>query len=842
MMAAAVFGFTACQNELEEVRLLDPSEVVAPVLHEIPSEIVITPDNMSETFTISWDKAYFGQPVQYTYNVYATGNGGSLIKLYGPLKDTKVDVVYEDFNQLVTTDAAKGGLGLIAGEENEVSFTVGATVGNGYQTFYSNYANAVVTPTQAERVYKTVWLPGTANGWDHSKAQFLFCYAEDDNTFVGTTDFGEDFASNQFKLTGAAAWGDDTGNWGMADPSAAAESASITLLNGSNDNISIYTAHRYYNFTFTKNDLVLKKNEGFDQVGVIGLNGDWNTDIVMTLSKKQKFYADIDATSDTEFKFRLDAAWGTNWGGDMEGLAKDGANIAVKAGQYRVYLDLNDWNKPTCKLDASMYGKDEDVEEPEPPVTYTGWGIIGDFNNWDGDARMTEKGGVWTGYFTNVENGGFKLRKDADWAENYGGNMVSLGEPFDAVAGGDNLSTPAAGFYKVVLDLSGDTPKITVSDGTVWSLIGVGGDWENDIDMELTDGKWVSPATTISGEFKLRYNHGWDENRGGAFVSVGTAFTAEPGGSNINVPEGEYIVTYDPAAETILIEGALPSNTWSLIGVNGDWNNDIFMSELGSGLWISPVVEFGGEFKLRFDHGWDVNRGGTFEKTGARFAVTNGGSNINVPDGKYQIIYNPALETVTVNTTASNWSVIGEVEGHSWDFDIYMSEVSNQVFESDVFRANAGFKIRYNGGWDVNRGGTFAADGTDFTAVDGGSNIDLGDYKGQLVKISYNFVSETLNVKVAWCIIGEVNGTSWGEDFAMTETSNGVWEGSVVVNGGFKIRKSGNWDINRGGTLASLGTAFSVTNNGDNISVPETGKSYKIVYKVADETITVTEN
>ena len=61
MMAAAVFGLVACQNELEEVRLVDPSQVVAPVLHELPSEIVITAENMSETVKFEWDKADFGQ-------------------------------------------------------------------------------------------------------------------------------------------------------------------------------------------------------------------------------------------------------------------------------------------------------------------------------------------------------------------------------------------------------------------------------------------------------------------------------------------------------------------------------------------------------------------------------------------------------------------------------------------------------------------------------------------------------------------------------------------------------------------------------------------------------------
>ena len=848
MMAAAVFGLAACQDELEEVRLVDPSQVVAPVLHELPEEIVITAENMSETVKFEWDKADFGQPVQYAYTVYGSADGGNtLVKLYSNISGTSYETSYEAFNQVVTTAAERGGLGLVAGESSEVVIMVGATVGTNYQTFYSNPRTVLINPTEAERVYEMVWLPGTANGWAHDKAQQLFCMAEDGNTFVGVTDFGQNFASNEFKVTGAAGWSDDTGNWGMADPSAAPESPSVTLLNGSGDNIKVYTAHRYYHFTFTKSDLGLKMDKGFDKVGVIGLNGDWDNDIVMTLSNnKQLFYVDIDVPADTEFKFRLDGGWDTNWGGDMDGLTGGGANIPVAAGQYRVYLNLNDWTKPTAKLDASMYGKPEESEpEPEPEPAWEGWGIVGSFNGWANDVHMTESDGVWTGYFTYAygEDGaddGFKLRKDGDWAESVGGTLVTLGEPFPT--SGDNIKVDP-GFYKVVYDTNNST--ITVSEGHVWSLIGVGGDWNTDIDMTETDGKWVSPGTKISGEFKIRENHGWDNNRGGAFEAVGKAFAAQPGGDNINVPEGEYVVTYDPEAETITIDGAKPQNQWALIGVGGDWDNDIYLKELPSGLWISGMQSFGGEFKLRFNNGWDVNRGGAFAEAGKPFAVTNGGDNIKVPEGKWQIVYNPALETVTVVNCAEAWSVIGEFDGSSWNMDLFLVKTSEFVWESPSFRVDGGIKIRFDGGWDVNRGGTFAAEGEPFAVENGGSNISVGNLAGNFFKLVYDASAETITLTRVWCLIGEVEGTTWSQDFPMFETSAGVWEGAATVNGGFKIRQSGNWDVNRGATgdvepyIVPLGEAFTANPGGKNLGVSENGKKYKVVYKAMDETITV---
>ena len=532
-MAAAVFGLVACQNELEEVRLVDPSQVVAPVLHELPSEIVITAENMSETVKFEWDKADFGQPVQYSYTLYGSTDGGqTLVKIYSNMTDTSIEVPYESFNQVVTTAAEKGGLGLVAGQATDVTFVVGATVGSNYQTFYSNPRTVSISPTEAERVYETVWLPGTANSWSHDTAQHLFCYAEDGNTYVGVTDFGEGYADNQFKVTGAAGWADETGNWGMADPSAPAESASITLKNGSQDNITIYRAHRYYHFTFTKDNLGLKMDKGFDKVGVIGLNGDWENDIVMTLSNnKQLFYVDIDVPSDTEFKFRLDGGWDTNWGGDMSGLTGGGDNIPVSAGQYRVYLNLNDWDHPTAKLSTSMYGQPEETEPETPPVVVTGWNIIGLNGDWDNDVLATGKDGVWTAYITANEATDFKWRKDGSWDENYGGVLEELGKPFAAVAGGDNIKVNA-GFYKVVLNTNDLT--ITVSNGEVWSLIGDFNSWGGDVDMELVDGKWVSPETAITaGGLKIRHNHDWAENVGGTMAELGQPFAAVAGGDNI---------------------------------------------------------------------------------------------------------------------------------------------------------------------------------------------------------------------------------------------------------------------------------------------------------------------
>lgn len=67
MLAAATGLLSACQK-LDEVKAYDPDKVVAPVLHALPGEIVITPDNMGSTQTFTWDAADFGVRTQILWD------------------------------------------------------------------------------------------------------------------------------------------------------------------------------------------------------------------------------------------------------------------------------------------------------------------------------------------------------------------------------------------------------------------------------------------------------------------------------------------------------------------------------------------------------------------------------------------------------------------------------------------------------------------------------------------------------------------------------------------------------------------------------------------------------
>ena len=45
--------------------------------------------------------------------------------------------------------------------------------------------------------------------------------------------------------------------------------------------------------------------------------------------------------SDGDIKFRWDASWTINLGGDLNALTQDGPNIHINAGTYKIVLDAN---------------------------------------------------------------------------------------------------------------------------------------------------------------------------------------------------------------------------------------------------------------------------------------------------------------------------------------------------------------------------------------------------------------------------------------------------------------------------------------------------------------------
>ena len=602
MLAAAVGMTAACQKE--EIVTFNPEDVVAPVLHAV-EDIVVTVDNKSEAVTFTWDAADFGVKAQVYYSL-DMARGDKKVNLFSGVSGTSMNVSYDNINNKAFND-----LEIPSGEAGEVTFTLGAKLNVG-ETFYAAPVAAKVTPTAAEKVYEKMWVVGSYNGWAHdSSNQFLYNYAEDGVIYTGVIDFGEDHSANEFKLTGGA-WGNDEHS---ATGTNAEEAATVTLVAGGGDNIAAYKAFRYYHLSFDKSAPSLSKNFSFNQVGIIGLNGDWENDIVMTFhAAKQRFYADIDVAAATEMKFRMDADWGVNFGGDIKALSNGGDNIKVEPGKFRVYFDMNNLDAVTCTFDEKMYGQEENVDTPPadddtPVVENKGWGIVGTINDWgNGGADVDMKVGAGWLVAAGVElpeGSEIKFRLDGGWDVNFGGTFAADTE-VALVAGGDNFK-PAAGTYDIYLNP--DIPAAyfmtagaeAPATPQTWGIVGTTNNWGgDDLDMGLAldeEGKyWVRKGVALpdGGEIKFRFAHGWDVNFGGAFA-VDAAVELAAGGDNMKTVAGTYDIYLDVegAKAYFMTEGKTPADAGEAVVTYIDASAEAFVVGFsGSALgWDDPTFD-----------------------------------------------------------------------------------------------------------------------------------------------------------------------------------------------------------------------------------------------------------
>lgn len=519
MLAAATGLLSACQK-LDEVKAYDPDKVVAPVLHALPGEIVITPDNMGSTQTFTWDAADFGVRTQINYSIEASYNDGAKLVLFTGMNGTSSEQTYESLNNILALSVEDGGLGVPSGEPTDVDFYISATIGTDFEKFYSAPATVRMTVTTAERTYPQVWVIGDYCGWNFDNAQGLFCFSGDEVTYEAIVDLGEK-AANGFKLSGEAGW-NDACNWGTDGDAAApeTEAPSITLISsGGSGNIMVYSK-RFYRFVFDRSTLTLSNKLSFNSMGIIGdaTPGGWDTDTEMNFdTQKQRFWVDVTLTAG-EFKFRADNDWAINFGGADGRLSQNGDNIKATAGNYRVYATLNNSAEITYELNAGDYGTGGG-EEPDPGPEKADWYIHG------------------------------QTVATPDWGptamESASSNIVA---------------------YKA----AGAKPEL-VAD--TWGLVGNITGWGDLGDFSMSEeGAYLvrkGVALTTASEFKIRFNNAWDDSKnygtasGGAVdINKAVAIISSGGSQNMKVQlDGTYDIYFDLANSQIYImsEGKTPA-------------------------------------------------------------------------------------------------------------------------------------------------------------------------------------------------------------------------------------------------------------------------------------------
>ena len=791
-MALAGLTMASCTQEHIDVQYI-PGNAVAPVLGDIQGCAL---EDGGADIVVEYTKADFGVATAQAHNLYVSKSEdmADMKKAKATFGDTNITLKQADLNVTALDFAA-------AGEEVDFYFAIianlntdkGAAVAgtelksNVVKATFKSYV-ADVLPTEK---FEKVWVIGDYCGWDHSKTQFLFDYNSTGTTYSGVVDFadaeGVSKAANGFKLTGVAGW-DDTCNWGLEDNTTAeAEATSLQLITGGgSQDIKCY-AKRFYGFEYDKSSMVLKKSWGADQIGVIGLNGDWNNDIVMEYNPVwTRFYVDIEATGDTEMKFRADAGWDLNWGVDC---AQGGDNIPVAAGKYRVYF-----NPATglIELSASKYGTEEDLggnggnngggDEPQGPVTEPDrWGVVGTLTGWGGDADlyMSEVGEnlfVRMGVALTADDQ-FKVRYNNGWDINYGaaGDVepfaVTVGEELTLVGGGKNLSAPA-GTYDIYFNIvdfkmwvmnAGETPggvevkslKIygdlsatgwTNANAWIWDAAGAnytGGSWPGQaLSTETVDGKeyYVFDVTPemMGKTVNVIFNNGSEQtvdiNGVELNDSVIITLTEKDGnGKWLATVNGEAPVEPEKPAET----------TYGIIGEFNGWGSDVDLVARGDGWYVTEALTFDAEGKLliRLNDAWDEKYGNDGSKlVMGENTLTYGGADMWIDAGTFDFYFNPASSKLFVVVAGAEdptagagavWTIQGDVNNTQWGTGIATElvdglYVAKNITFQDSYGEGANFKVLKDGTWMGSvAGGKHELNTAIAVSADAGANINM---------------------------------------------------------------------------------------------------------------------
>jgi len=271
---------------------------------------------------------------------------------------------------------------------------------------------------------------------------------------------------------------------------------------------------------------------------------------------------------------------------------------------------------------------------------------------------------------------------------------------------------------------------------------------------------------------------------------------------------------------------------------NTDWSADFYMQQAADGKWFIDNLFVDGSCKIRFACSWDIkDRGGKFDELDVPFAVEQGGSNINLYKNWYNIVYDPAAETITVSAGESyveggreyptEIGLTGNFSGYSWDpqaapkyaMDKYSGISTGYV--SMVNAAGVEFKITYGNTWVS--GKTVSTEGSDTTfELNSGDNMSIADGAYAFTIDLANNQAKFHKFEVAG-LIGDATEGGWDNDTPMTfDPATGLHSVTTTLkDGGMKVRFDGGWGYNLGGSLDNM------VYNGDNIAV-EAG-TYDIV-------------
>ncbi len=227
---------------------------------------------------------------------------------------------------------------------------------------------------------------------------------------------------------------------------------------------------------------------------------------------------------------------------------KAGAGKIAKAGIYQMTINMMDYTYTIKQIAPEYYlvGKLQgwsDKPKDKTCLMYAETPMVQSYTTqWNDDANLK----IWLGSDWGDWNNAYGAKDDGD-------NSVE-----GKIAGSGAIVCPEPGaFYTFKADFSTMTYKWTKLENqnpTAYEkvgLIGVGGDWVNDVDMtEVTPHNWFIEKNFPEGSFKIRANHEWNDAanwgfaEGQEFSSTGKLITSG-GSKDIKIAAGKYRIFFN---------------------------------------------------------------------------------------------------------------------------------------------------------------------------------------------------------------------------------------------------------------------------------------------------------
>ena len=222
------------------------------------------------------------------------------------------------------------------------------------------------------------------------------------------------------------------------------------------------------------------------------------------------------------------------------------AGKIAKAGIYQMTINMMDYTYTIKQIAPEYYlvGKLQGWSpENKTCLMYAETPMVQSYTTqWNEDANLK----IWLGSDFGVWDNAYGAKNDGD-------NSVE-----GKIAGSGAIVCPEPGaFYTFKVDFSTMTYKWTKLENqnpTAYEhvgLIGVGGNWDKDVDMtEVTPHNWFIEETLPEGSFKIRANHEWNDAanwgfaEGQEFSSTGKLITSG-GSKNIKVSAGKYRIFFN---------------------------------------------------------------------------------------------------------------------------------------------------------------------------------------------------------------------------------------------------------------------------------------------------------